>query len=871
MNTSCIDENRVLAFLDGSIPADDRARVEEHLAGCNVCMELVTLAAGDNVDHDRPAGTRPFIGRLVPGSRVARYQILNAIGRGGMGEVYAAYHPDLDRRIALKIVGDLGAAAPDRSARLLREARAIAHISHPNVITVHDAGTVDDHVYIAMEFIEGQTLDAWVRAQPRGWREVLDVFVAAGRGLAAAHAAGVVHRDFKPQNVMIGRDGSVRVMDFGLARLDEEPVESGPGVARGDAPPLPPTVTKTGTIVGTPAYMAPEQFRRETLDGRADQFSFCVALHEALHGHRPALAHLQVWPDRSKPDSNATNPNQHTGAPTWLRGVIARGLSDDRDDRFPSMDALLAAVNRGQRRVRQRTTGLGVGIAVALLSVGAWRLADARRVSCSPPTERLAAVWSGDESNPRRKAVHRAFTALGRSTAETAWQQVARALDDYTAQWSAMYVQTCEATNVRGEQSGEVLDLRMGCLSEALDGARALTEVLARADQQTMLSQTVTATQDLAALGRCTDVAALRSAVPLPRDERTAETVRGLRRELRDANALEDVGNNRAAVEAIHALLPRIEATGYKPLIAEALYLKGALQLNTAAKAAEADLENAFYRAEASRDDVTAAKAVSALVYIAATSPGRRQDSDRWAAIGFAILDRLAVPQPRIRAWILHNQGVAAGDAGDFESGRRLLEQAIALKERELGPNHPDVARTANALAWMMTELGQPGRALPLADRAVTTLALDPDSLLLAFGRNNRGDALNALGRYAEAEDDYRDALRIIRAQLGATHYKVAYPLHGLGEARLGRGDPAGAVRELDAALKLKQGQDPDPLAIADTQFALARALVASGQDLERARALALAARAVFARHDQTRKQNEVVAWLGARRPARTH
>ena len=697
----------------------------------------------------------------------------------------------------------------------------------------------------------------------RSWREVLDVFIAAGRGLAAAHAAGVVHRDFKPQNVMIGRDGSVRVMDFGLARLDEEPVESDPGVARGEASPLPLTVTKTGAVVGTPAYMAPEQFRRETLDARADQFSFCVALHEALHGQRPALAHLSVWPERSTPPTDTASPNHQTGAPTWLRGVIARGLSDNRDDRFPSMDALLAAVSRGERRGRQRTAGLGVGIALALLAVGAWRLADARRVSCAPPTDRLAAVWSGDESNPRRRAVHRAFTGLGRSTAETAWQQVARALDDYAAQWSAMYVQTCEATNVRGEQSGEVLDLRMGCLSEALDGARALTEVLSRADQQTMLTQTVTAAQDLPALGRCADVAALRSAIPLPRDEKTAEAVRGLQRSLRDANVLEEVGNNRAAADAIRALLPRIEATGYKPLVAEALFLRGALQLDISPSAAEIDLEKAFFQAEASRDDVTAAKAVSALVFLTGNWGGRRQDSDRWAAIGFAILDRLAVPQPRIRAWILHNQGAGAGEAHDFESGRRLLEQAIAIKEGELGKNHPDVARTANALAWMMTELGHPDQALPLADRAVATLALDPDGIQLAFARNNRGDALNALGRYAEAEDDYRDALRILRAQLGETHYKLAYPLHGLGEARLGRGDPAGAARDLNAALKLKLGQDRDPVSIADTQFALARALVASGQDAAAARALAIAAREAFAQHDQARKQQAVIAWLG--------
>jgi tetratricopeptide (TPR) repeat protein len=447
---------------------------------------------------------------------------------------------------------------------------------------------------------------------------------------------------------------------------------------------------------------------------------------------------------------------------------------------------------------------------------------------------------------------------------------VARALDDYAAQWSAMYVQTCEATNVRGEQSGEVLDLRMGCLSEALDGARALTEVLSRADQQTMLSGTVTAAQDLPALGRCADVAALRSAVPLPRDEKTAATVRELQRSLRDANALEEVGNIRAAADAIHALLPRIEATGYKPLFAEALYLKGVLQADWSPRAAETDLEKAFFRAEAARDDVTAAKAVSALVFVTGTSGGRRQDSDRWAALGFAILDRLAVPQPRIRAWILHDQGVAAGEARDFESGRQLLEQAIAIKERELGENHPDVARTANALAWMMTELGQPDRALPLSDRAVATLALDPDSVLLAFARNNRGDALNALGRYAEAEGDYRDALRIVQAQLGAEHYKVAYPMHGLGEARLGRGDPAGAVRELEGALRLKQGHDPDPVSIAETQFALARALTANGRDPARARALAMAAREVFAHHDQARKQHEVVAWLGAQRPPRT-
>ncbi len=176
------------------------------------------------------------------------------------------------------MVQESGANTAERRTRLLREARAIARLSHPNVVAVHDAGAVDDRVYIAMEFVDGDTVDAWLRSKPRSWREIVDVFMAAGRGLAAAHAAGVVHRDFKPQNVMIGRDGSVRVMDFGLARLAEEPVEAPSVETEADRPHVPTTVTKTGALVGTLGYMAPEQFRGEALDGRADQFSFCVAL-----------------------------------------------------------------------------------------------------------------------------------------------------------------------------------------------------------------------------------------------------------------------------------------------------------------------------------------------------------------------------------------------------------------------------------------------------------------------------------------------------------------------------------------------------------------------------------------------------------------
>ena len=861
MPDGCLDEGTVVAFLDGRLVDTARSSVEDHLATCSDCTELMTLAAAEQSERDRAPEGPPLIGSLAPGLRVDRYQILGAIGRGGMGEVYAAYHPDLDRRIALKVVTESGGGGPERRARLLREARAIARLSHPNVIAVFDAGTVGDRVYIAMEFVEGVTVDAWLRAEARGWREILDVYVAAGRGLAAAHAAGVVHRDFKPQNVMVTRDRSVRVMDFGLARLAEEPPDPA-GDGSENASPFPITVTRTGAVLGTLAYMSPEQFRGEPLDARADQFSFCVALHEALYGRRPALAHLDIAPSPHVAEPDAPKPRQ--GAPTWLRAVIARGLSRDRDGRFPSMDALLDAIDGRRTRVRQRTAAVAVGVALASLTLSAWRLATASHVSCAVPTDRLAAVWPArDETSPRRQAVHRAITAGARPNAETTWQLVAKAIDDYMAQWSAAYVQTCEATHVRGEQSGEVLDLRMACLSEKLDGVRALTEVLAAADKATNFSQAVTAAYDLAPLNHCADVAALRSAIPPP-NPKVAETVSSLRRALRDATALEEIGDDRAALAKAKEILPQAEAVGYKPLLGEVLWLKGAVESDSTPATAQATLERSLYVAEASRDDVTGAKAAISLIYVAGAVQSRREESDRWANLAEAILERRATPEPRLRAWLLHNRGMVETQSRRFEAGRPLLERALAIKEAELGKKHPDVARTAIGLAWTLTELGRADEALPLLDRAIEILALDANSIELAIAHNNRGDALNALKRYADAETEYTAALRGLRAQLGPANHKTAYPLHGLGQARLEAGDARRAVPYLTEALDLKSGHDPDAVSVADTQFLLARALVGSGGDRARARRLAEAARETYAKLEETGKRQAVGDWLGA-------
>jgi len=657
----------------------------------------------------------------------------------------------------------------------------------------------------------------------------------------------------------------VRVMDFGLARLAEEPVDP-PDVGNAvDARPVPATVTKTGALVGTLAYMAPEQFRGEPLDARADQFSFCVALHEALHGSRPALAHLSASQNRA--GGEGSTGTRATGAPASLRNTISRGLSPDTNRRFTSMDHLLGTLLHG--RTRGRRQAVAIAVAVVLLSLGGWRLAaaHAQRASCAVPKRRLASVWvTNDDQDPRRQAIHRAFVASGRATAETSWRRVSAALDDHLRRWSSTYVQACEATRVRGQQTTEVLGLRMRCLDEQLDETRALTDVLANASAAT-LANAVMAARDLPQIEDCNDIAALRSAVPPPRDERAARVVRELRRAINDVDALDEVGDYRAAHAKAVSIRPAVEATGYKPLLAKLLSSLGSLEGELDPTHAEGVLEQAVFTATASRDDLTAAMAATNLVFLVGYRQARVQDADRWGYLASAALDRMATPHPRVRAWLLQNQASVLAQQGQQERAVQLLEQALALKESVLGNDHPDVARTLATLSSAVTDLGHPEKGLSLADRSVQIVVnLDPDNVLLANAANNRAEALRLLGRHAEAARDYETASRILREQLGPGHQDLAYPLQGMGENLLSAGDPSAAIPFLEEALAIRARGEPHVALVGDTRFALARALWESGGDRARAQSLAVLAGKNYTNGDQPApaKQRAVTTWLSA-------
>jgi predicted Ser/Thr protein kinase len=381
----CPDENALASFASGTLPGPHATSVEAHLDGCADCRALVAAVAAERSSPDAldaPTGldtgvpTRLDTGaqplpllegpRLRPGEALGRYVISGVLGAGGMGVVYAAEDPRLGRKVALKLLRAVKAdAEEERQARLLREAQAMARLSHPNVLPVFDLGTEDRQVFLAMELVEGPTLAEWLRQRERPWHEVLGIFLEAGRGLAAAHRAGLVHRDFKPANVLVGADGRPRVTDFGLVRLGAEWEEAGaeaPGGVSESA------LTQAGAVPGTPAYMSPEQLAGRSVDARSDQFSFCVALYEALYGLRPFEAEAPAerrWTPR--------RPERSPRLPRQVKAVLARGLALEPADRFSSMDALLEALAKPDAsRGRWWALGLAAALAVAGVGVGLW-------------------------------------------------------------------------------------------------------------------------------------------------------------------------------------------------------------------------------------------------------------------------------------------------------------------------------------------------------------------------------------------------------------------------------------------------------------------------------------------------------------------
>jgi tetratricopeptide (TPR) repeat protein len=750
---------------------------------------------------DDTAGS-PALPALPAGASLGRFVILGMVGQGGMGVVYAAYDPDLDRKVALKLLRDVsGDPQGGVQARLMREAQALARLSHPNVITIYDVGSVDGRVFIAMEFVAGDTLREWLDRQPRSWREVREVFLGAGRGLAAAHAAGLVHRDFKPGNVLVGPDGRVLVLDFGLARAHEAgaAIEAGAaaepdghGARRLERP-----LTLAGTLIGTPAYMAPEQRAGGRADAAADQFSFCVALHEALYGQRPFAA-KDGWKD--PPDWTLVEPPGGSNVPAWLRRVVVKGLSVDPAGRHATIDALLVALARDPGRRRRRWLAAGAGGAVVAVSVLAPRFLFQPKTLCGGGEAKMAGVWN----ESRRAEVRKAFLASGASFAGDAWPRVSAALDAHAARWVSMHTDACEATQVRGEQSADLLDRRMACLDQGLREMGALTERLASADTA-LVQGAVSAVKGLTPLAHCADTEALTAPVRPPADDAAQQKVRALRERLADAKAAEAAGAYGAGLEIATKVASDAERLGYWPLTAEALLRLGALQAAQAQpESAAASLNAAILAAEAGRHERVAAEAFAHLVRVEGILRTNREAALRHAAYASAMLSQLG-QRDQLEATLASHLGHVWFHEAKYDLALEQHRRALALRRSALGPADPEVAATLTLMGHVYAVQGKLREALDHFEQAlhVYEKALGPSHPKFATSLDEVGAIYYRLADYPAARQRHQRALEVLEAALGPDHRLIATVLTNLGNVELAQGDPRAALAAHRRALTI--------------------------------------------------------------------
>ena len=791
--------------------------------------------------------------------QISRYALLAKLGAGGNGVVYRAYDPKLRREVAIKLLDPsriLGVAAEAASKRLVREAQAIAQLSHPNIVSVHDVGSTEDgQVFMVMELVEGQTLAEWIRRDQHDWRAAVDVFGQAGRGLASAHAAGVIHRDFKPANAIIGDDGVVRVLDFGLAVLaDDDP---SPGEALSESPASDEKLTETGMVMGTPAYMSPEHRGGADVDERSDQFSYCVAFFEALYGRRP-------FPRTSLETARVDLPQDAARAvPTWLQRVVLRGLDRDPDRRWPSMDALLTALARDQGRTQRR--GLAVAAVGATAIVGAAiAYAATRETPCRAAADHLADVWDGT----RQDAVRAAMVDTGAPYAQGSWERVRDLLDTYSERWVAARQDACEATHIRNEQSAAMLDRRMACLDQRLEALNAVVGVLADVDTTTVANAVKTAS-GLPGLERCSDRAALSAAVPLPSDPAVAETVARARERIAEIDALRRAGRVAEAVSRADGLVADVADVDYVPLRADVAFARA-----TAAEAmgdyttAEEQYLAAYMAARACRDDQTVVRTAARLAMTIGARHLRFDEAQVWARVAeaeiagrwegraehVAVLSRvgsmysargdfraaesslsaaleIARDLPQLDGWqrglIEVNLAVVVSEQGRNEEALEHMRHVRELYDQALGPGHPDTALLMQNTGAVFTQLGRHDEAIAALEESLSIAeSLGKRHPLVAGPANNLGGLYIELGR-PEGKALIERALAIWTEQRGPDDPEAAMARINLGNAYVGSGDlEAGleAYRAAQTALEASLGPKHRRVALALASQASAHA-----------------------------------------------
>jgi len=750
--------------------ADDDSGPDAGTSGsrASAAMRLRPALTGDDGPLAASLLASLFPGQ-VPRPRLGRYALLNFLGEGGMGSVYAAYDERLDRRVAVKF---LRAAADDAhaQARLLREAMAMARLSHPNIVTVHEVWEEDGRVHVAMEYVQGEDLASWQR-EPRSWRELVEAYRQAGEGLAAAHAARLVHRDFKPQNAIRRADGTVKVLDFGLARIGGtiEPALPSPGRDRGVVDDL----TRTGTIMGTPMYMAPEQLEGAPADARSDQFSFCVALWEGLYGRPPFPAGSLAPREEPRPGRSV---------PAHIRRVLDRGLQRDPQARHPSMRALLRDLARDPALVRRRVV---IALTGAALTIGGGlAIAELRAPErCVAADDEAAALWGGS----RREAVLAGIQRAGVATADETWALLRPRLDTYAAGLVAGGRAACE-THRRGLHSDQLYDRRVACLDRQRASFTRLTDLLGAGDHDAAL-HAMTAVTSLPSPSTCGDLEALSVELPPPDDPQVAERVAALRRELARAHTEESAGKYAEAEARAVAVQREAEAMGYPPLQAEAALRRGSTALQRGSPEALAWLDMALWTGLRVDHRSVAAEAAATRIFARLELGDRTADVSEALALARPLVDRTGASEWRIRWLFANNAAIAHERRGQLTPALQAYREALALVPDD-GASFERAATLQN-MAPLQVRLGAGAAARHAARAAVADLRalFGPTHPQTASAEAVSATVLRALGHLAEAAELLAGAIPRAAADTGAP---PLWMLHEAARVDLLRGDLAG-------------------------------------------------------------------------------
>jgi tetratricopeptide (TPR) repeat protein len=781
-----------------------------------------------------------------PAFHIGRFAVVDRIGQGGMGVVYSAYDDELDRRVAIKLVKPERVDGRGR-LRMRREAQAMARLSHPNVVHVYEVGEHDGELFVAMEYVDGQDLEGHPKAVAPGWRSVLQLYLQAAAGLQAAHDVGLVHRDFKPSNVLVSKDGIAKVADFGLARV--EPVDgSTTNEPRLDSDG---SVTHTGATVGTPRYMAPEQFLGAPVDARTDQFAFCVSLYEGLYGappfagtHRLLIADAVTRGDVQVPPGN--------GVPSWIWPVIRKGLSVDRDDRHPDMSTVIRKLRADPRRTWRRGVYLAVGLAgAAAVGLAVGRGSTTSPDPCADRAGLLASTWNAS----RRGEVEASFAATGLPYAGAAFEAAARDIDQYVQGWTEASRYACDAALVRRVWSSPLFDQANACLEQRRQRLAAVVDVLSVADAGVAArgSQIVASVPPLE---ECTMVDRLLDPLPSP-EPAVAEAVAEQREHLADAYALAGAAKFERA-ERLGLRSHRVaEETGDPVLRMEAAYF---LALTVAAQMRHGEDYEWAKRAYLAAVSVgnrgwitkTAVERFGAAVRSQSlddarvvadetlAQAGRDVDLDpsqlAWAWTYRARMHMQAgdldaawddievawslVQTHHLDAQRSRNIGLTratiASQRGQWRVALAHCDAAVTDAESRFGPDHPAVAEALAERGFTSLRMGRAEAAVVDLERAVSWFdsSLGGDSEALPTALNNLAGAYTETGQAEHAVQALQRVHALRLAQLGPDHVLTAHPLNNLGNALidLGRYDEArDAYARAESILSRAQGADhPD-------------------------------------------------------------